>query len=240
MTSDQRRVFIADEHFTTGYLLLAEPLCIELREEKIRSPMLTALLAEILLLRNRPADAEPLLRKAVDEQGGNPRLLGSLAECLRRSDRLSEAAELYRNLGRIALADKLHLLADGGQYLLPDDAAVSLPWASHTELPLVEAHVIGAAVGLPFSTAEAAEVEVARHIEGTGFGISSAMRARPFLCRSLEAAGARLADLPGMLIGKFRLEHQFGFRIGGLLGDEFVNTGALALDFGTMRLALEQ
>jgi hypothetical protein len=34
---------------------------------------------------------EPLLRKALDDQGGNPRLLGSLAKCLRRSDHLAEA-----------------------------------------------------------------------------------------------------------------------------------------------------
>jgi hypothetical protein len=97
--------------------------------------------------------------------------------------------------------------------------------------------MIGAAVALPFSTAEAADVEVARHIEGTGFGISSTLQARPFICRTLEAAGARLTDLPGMLIGNFRLEHQFRFHVGGLLGDGFVNTAALTLDFGSMRVA---
>ena len=42
-----------------------------------------------------------------------------------------------------------------------------------------------------------------------------------------------------MLIGHFRLENQFGFRIGGLLGDVFVNAGALTLDFGTKHLALK-
>jgi len=117
-------VLIADEHFTAGRLQLAGSLCIELWEEKIRTPMLTAVLGEILLLRNRPAEAEPLLRKAIDQQGGNPRLIASLAECLRRSNRLAEAAEQYRKLGRIAFADKLRRLAGGGQYLLPDGAAV--------------------------------------------------------------------------------------------------------------------
>ena len=76
MTSDQRRVLIADEHLTAENLQLAESLCIELWEEKIRSPMLTAILGEILLLRNRPAEAEPL-RKAVDQQCRNPRLIAS-------------------------------------------------------------------------------------------------------------------------------------------------------------------
>lgn len=387
MTSDERRVLIADERFISGQLQLAETLCVELWEEKIRSPMLTAVLGEILLLRNRLAEAEPMLRMAVDQQGGNPRLIASLAECLRRNDRLSEAAELYRSLGRIAFADKLRRLADGGQYLLADSVRVTVPWAPHADLPLVEVQVngvdghflmdtgvgetlidpalvrdgkvetsgmetihfpsgpagqishaivdslalgglevgrvpaqvhatrevfagllpfpvdgilgtglfsrlpttldyrerrlrmglgerlvdgaplylaadqyplvhgrineqvetllfldtgmIGAAAALPFSTAEAADVEVARHIESAGFGVSSAMRARPFLCRSLEAAGARLTDLPGMLIGNFRLEHQFRFHIGGLLGDGFVNVGKLTLDFDTMRVALE-
>jgi hypothetical protein len=42
-----------------------------------------------------------------------------------------------------------------------------------------------------------------------------------------------------MLIGNFRLEHQFSFHVGGLLGDGFVNIGALTLDFGTMHLTLE-
>jgi hypothetical protein len=51
----------------------------------------TAILGEIFLLGNRPAEVEPLLRKALDDQGGNPRLLGSLAKCLRRSDHLAEA-----------------------------------------------------------------------------------------------------------------------------------------------------
>jgi hypothetical protein len=64
------------------------------------------------------------------------------------------------------------------------------------------------------------------------------MPARPFMCRSLEAAGARRTDLPGMLIGHFRLEHQLGFQIGGLLGDGFVSAGALTLDFAAMRVAL--
>lgn len=98
--------------------------------------------------------------------------------------------------------------------------------------------MIGAAVGLPFSTAEAADVEIAPHIEGAGFGIGSEMQARPLLCRSISAAGAERRDLSGMLIGHFRLEQQLGFHVGGLLGDGFVNAGALTLDFGTMRLML--
>ena len=106
-------------------------------------------------------------------------------------------------------------------------------------LLFLDTGMIGAAIGLPFSTAEAADVEVARHIEGAGFGISNAMRSRPSICRSLAAAGAERANLPGILIGNFRLEHQFGFHIGGLLEDGFINTGTLSLDFSTMNLTIK-
>lgn len=136
VTSNQRRVLSADEQFTAGRLLRAETLCRELWKEEHRSPILTALLAEILLLRNRTAEAEPLLRKAITEQGGNPRLIDSLAECLRRSDRLAEAAQLFRGLGRTAFADKLRRLSEGGWYLLPEGAVANLPWAPHADLPM--------------------------------------------------------------------------------------------------------
>ncbi len=103
-------------------------------------------------------------------------------------------------------------------------------------LLFLDTGMIGAAIGLPFSSAEEAEVEVAKNISGAGFGIASEMQARPFLCRSIEAAGARRSHLPGMLISLFRLEYQFGFHIGGLLGDGFVQGGVLTLDFTDMRL----
>ena len=93
MTSDQRRVLVADEHFTAGRIQLAESLCTELWDEGVRSPMLTTLLGEILLLPNRPAAAEPLLRLAIDQQGGNPHLIASLAECLRRCNRLGSCTK---------------------------------------------------------------------------------------------------------------------------------------------------
>jgi hypothetical protein len=105
-------------------------------------------------------------------------------------------------------------------------------------LLFLDTGMIGAAVSLPFSTAEDAEVEIAGHLEGAGFGIASEMQARPFLCRSLEAVGVKRDDLPGMLIGLFRLEQQLGFHIGGLLGHDFVSAGALTLDFAAMRVSL--
>lgn len=43
----------------------------------------------------------------------------------------------------------------------------------------------------------------------------------------------------GMLLPSFCLQRRFGFRIGGLLGDGFINAAVLTLDFDAMRLALQ-
>ena len=41
-----------------------------------------------------------------------------------------------------------------------------------------------------------------------------------------------------MLLQPFRLERRFGFRIGGLLGDGFIDGRCLWLDFTRMRIAI--
>jgi hypothetical protein len=41
-----------------------------------------------------------------------------------------------------------------------------------------------------------------------------------------------------MLLQPFRLEHGFGFRIGGLRGDDFTDGRCLWLDFARMRIAI--
>lgn len=80
--STRRREFIVDGHFTLGHRQLAESLAMELWEDNIRSPMPTAVLGELMRLRDRAPEAEPLLRRIVDQQQGNPRPVSHLAECL--------------------------------------------------------------------------------------------------------------------------------------------------------------
>ncbi len=143
LTSSQRRLHTAGTYFASGDFERSEAICRELWDAGVRTPGLSALLGEILLLRNRPAEADPLLDRAVIDQGGNPRLLALLAECRRRGGKLTAAASLYRQLGRGGLADKLTLLAHSGQYLFPEGAEIQVPWLPHSELPLVEARVNG-------------------------------------------------------------------------------------------------
>ncbi|KAA6184329.1 hypothetical protein F2Q65_12765 [Thiohalocapsa marina] len=97
----------------------------------------------------------------------------------------------------------------------------------------------GTGLALPLSTAGAADVDVLVDAEGVGFGIQNRLSALPFVCDSVAAAGARRQRIGGMLLRQFRLERQFGFRIGGLLGDGFIGNGRLRLDFGTMQVAVD-
>jgi hypothetical protein len=89
----------------------------------------------------------------------------------------------------------------------------------------------GTAIALPLPTTRLAEVDVALDARGTGYGVASTLDAHPMRCREVRAAGSIQRDIDGMLLATFALERRFGFRIGGLLGDGFVNRGVLELDF---------
>jgi hypothetical protein len=382
-----RRLKTASEYFAGGRFAESEAICGELAAEGFRSPELAALYGELLALRNRPGEAGPWLREALVDLPGSRRLLALLAQCLARGGELGAAADLYRSLGRTALAETLTRLAPEGWYRVAIPAAgAERPWLPDLALPLVTAEIngvpgrflldtgvgetlidpalaapaglealgeepihfpsgpaglvhhslihslalgpvrlqgvpaqvyatreafaallalpvdgiigtgvlsrvvttldyrarvlrlgaaatpgagtpfylagdhyplvparindrldillfldtgmSGAAAGFPISTARAAELEVALGIEGEGFGVDHSLAAQPLLCRSLEVAGLRREHLIGMLLPSFRLERRFGFRIGGLLGDGFINAAALTLDFDAMRLGL--
>lgn len=379
------RLKSATELFAGGRFAEAAAMAGELWSDGDCLPEVAALHGELALLRNRLGEAERALRGALDGLGPQPRLLGMLAETLRRGDRLAEAADAYRRLERVGLAEKLAQLAETGWYrfegqsgeigwleasalpavraevngvearLILDtgvgetllDAALGreigvvaqgssrihypsgpsattahgvldtlgvgplriravpvrlhetrasfeglLPFPvdgvigtgllsrAHATLdyraralrlergrrleggeplylageqyPLVEARLndrldtllfldtgmSGAAIALPPSTTRWAEVEVAVGAAGTGYGASSTLEAVPLRCREVRAAGSTQRDVAGMLMEAFKLERRFGFRIGGLLGDGFVNRGVLELDFAAGRVRL--
>jgi hypothetical protein len=106
-------------------------------------------------------------------------------------------------------------------------------------LLFLDTGMAGTGIALPMSTAQAANVEVLVDAEGIGYGVQNTLSATPIVCRSVSAAGIEHRDLGGMLLARFRLEHQFGFRIGGLLGDDFIGNGRLRLDFAAMRVLVD-
>ncbi len=366
--------------------------CEGLWGEGARSLPLQGLLGELRLWQNRPSQAAELLSAALTGQPDSVRLKAVLAESYRRSDRLSKAAGLYRDLGRGALAAKLEAAAGLGWYLLDAPTeGVDLRWVGETRVPVIEAlvdtrqgprpahffidtgvgetlldpamaaeagvqvfgeeaihfpagpagrigqgllprltlgglsvanlpvHVhetrrsmaellpfpvdgvigsgllsrlpvtldyrrrslrlggdqpmghgmpfylasdqyplvqarindrldtllfldtgmAGTGIALPLSMARAANVEALVDAEGIGYGVQNTLPAMPIVCRSVCAAGLERRDLAGMMLARFRLEHQFGFRIGGLLGDGFIGNGQLRLDFAAMRVSVQ-
>jgi hypothetical protein len=106
-------------------------------------------------------------------------------------------------------------------------------------LLFLDTGMVGAAFGLPVGLAEIAGVETLPGTAAAGSGVGSALAAVPVKAASIVAAGARRHDLLGMLMGRFRLERQLGFRIAGLLGEDFADGGVLTLDFPSMRVACD-
>ena len=380
----------ATELFHGGRLAEAAALCEALAVDGEASSQFRGLFGQLQLLRNRTDAAEPLLVAALAEAPQSPRLRGLLAETYRRAGRLLEAAALYRDLGRPALAAKL--AATGGDWyrLTPPTAPVTLPWLGETGPALIEARVgdgqvgrflidtgvgetlldphlacaagvtafgdeaihfpagpagrvehgllprlalgdlviegvpvqvydtrtalagllplpvdgvvgsgllsrlpvaldyarrelrlgdatggnghergkpffwaadqyplvparlndrldtllfldtglSGTAFGLSLSLAQAAEVELVDTTKGVGYGVQHQLQAHALRCQSVSAADYRRQNLIGMLLQPFRLERRFGFRIGGLLGDGFIDGCCLWLDFTQMRIAI--
>jgi hypothetical protein len=107
-------------------------------------------------------------------------------------------------------------------------------------LLFLDTGLAGTGLALPMSSARAANVQVLVDAEGIGYGVQNTLSATPIVCRSVSAAGLERHDLAGMLLARFRLEHQFGFRIGGLLGDGFIGNGRLQFDFAAMRVWVEE
>ncbi len=97
----------------------------------------------------------------------------------------------------------------------------------------------GAAFALPRSTADAARLVYSSQGTQTGQGGGGEVQGRSAALSGLTLGETHRSDLHGMVLDAFPLEVQFGFRIGGLLAQDFFKDCALTLDFGTMRLSLQ-
>jgi len=106
-------------------------------------------------------------------------------------------------------------------------------------LLFLDTGMAGTGLALPMSTARPANVDVLAEAEGIGYGVQNTLSATPIIYRSVSASGLERRDLQGMLLARFRLEHRFGFRIGGLLGEGFIGNGRLRIDFAAMRVSVE-
>ncbi len=117
-------------------------------------------------------------------------------------------------------------------------ACGDLPGTAHC-LVFLDTGMTGAAFALPRSTAEAAGLMFSPEETETGYGGGGEVQGNPATLARLALGETCRTNLHGMVLDAFPIEVQFGFRISGLLAQDFFTDCALTLDFGTMRLSLD-
>ena len=106
-------------------------------------------------------------------------------------------------------------------------------------LMFLDTGMTGAAFALPRSTAGAAGLAFASQDTETGYGGGGEVRGHRTTLSTLALGETSRTNVHGMVLDAFPLELQFGFRISGLLAQDFFADCALTLDFGTMRVSLD-
>lgn len=106
-------------------------------------------------------------------------------------------------------------------------------------LLLLEPGMSGHAVTLPLATARLTDLDLSLSTGSGAYGVAANRQAHPITLREVSALGVTRRNMPGILTRTFEPERRLGLRVGGLLGQGFVDRAALLLDFrnGRTRLA---
>lgn len=108
----------------------------------------------------------------------------------------------------------------------------------YSTMMFIDTGMAGAAFAAPRSTAQDAGLRLSRGPRETGYGGGGAVRTVPFSVDALQLGEVCQRHLTGMMLDAFPLEHQFGFRIGGLLAHDFFHQYVVDIDFARMTLTL--
>jgi predicted aspartyl protease len=111
---------------------------------------------------------------------------------------------------------------------------------SESMLFLVDTGLAGLAFTCPRSTVEEAGIELVEQAAGSGVGGGGKVSIVPFMLHRLSLGEASRESLPGVF-GPFpeSLEHQAGFRIGGLVSHAFLRPWRVTFDFDAMEIVLD-
>src|SRR5262249_50552534 len=134
----------ANALFREGKFAEAEPLYSRVQAEDRASFEATLRLGTIALFRNKLADAEAWLTKAVQLKPEDRAARKLLAQVHYRRDDFAKAAPLYRALGAEAVAKKLESFKGVVPYQVEGKAGVvQVPFLHTDPLPLIEVKVNG-------------------------------------------------------------------------------------------------
>ncbi|MGB2986467.1 MAG: aspartyl protease family protein [Phycisphaerae bacterium] len=99
-------------------------------------------LGEIALLSNRFEEAERHLKRAIKLRPDDKRPKSLLAQCYYRQDRFRQAASIYRDIGRLSVADQLDSLSGVTPYQVVGEADIAHVKFEQTDpLPVVKARI---------------------------------------------------------------------------------------------------
>ena len=134
----------ADNLFRSGEFAEAETAYVAVLAEDASNSRAVIRLGEIALLGNRFEEAERNLKQAIKMRPDDEAPKSLLAECYYRQDRFTEAALLYRELGRKAAADQLDSLSGKTPYeVLGDRHITHVKFEQTDPLPVVKARING-------------------------------------------------------------------------------------------------
>lgn len=106
-------------------------------------------------------------------------------------------------------------------------------------LLLVDTGSAGGAVKLTESVLKDAGIKLSHNQTFEGVGGGGKLESIPFKLKELSLAGATQYNVRGWCQSSFPWEHSLGFRLGGMIGHDFLKAYAVTFDFDGMRIILE-
>jgi predicted aspartyl protease len=108
----------------------------------------------------------------------------------------------------------------------------------YPSIMLLDTGMTGATLAIPRSTVQGAGFVAVPDGSGTGYGGGGSVSANTFALDQVCLGSFCQHDVTALILDRFPLEHQFGFRVGGLLAHDFFRGRTLTLDFDRMRLVV--
>ncbi len=141
-TSNQESIAYADSLLREGKFTEAEAIYSKVIENDPDNYQAVLSLGKVNLYKNSLEDSEKWLKKAIklNPEEKEPKAL--LAETYYRRDDFKKAAQLFRDIDRIPMADKLQYLSDSEAYKIESDVDVtSVEFVQTDPLPIVKMRI---------------------------------------------------------------------------------------------------
>jgi Aspartyl protease len=123
----------------------------------------------------------------------------------------------------------------GDHFMVTGGRVGALPPA----LFFVDSGLAGAGVKLAESTIKAAGISLDKNLASTGQGGGGNLVTVPYTVKKFSLGTVSAENVPGVYDGPFPFENSWGFHVDGMVGNDFLHSHAVSLDFTGMRLILQ-